>query len=246
MITTVLVDDEPLARAGLRELLSAQADISIVGEAGDGDAAVDLIADSRPDLVFLDIQMPGRSGLDVVRAVSPRHLPAIVFVTAHDRFALEAFEVDALDYLLKPPSAERLHASLDRVRRELATDRPRAEALAGLLDRTEPGARAAGRLVIRDRGRYLLLPHEEIDWIGASGNYVELHSGDRSHLHRETMAALEARLDPGRFRRIHRSTLVNLDRIRSIAPDGAGDFQVTLTDGTTLRMSRRFRERVLK
>jgi len=245
VIATVLVDDEPLARAGLRELLSGVADVQIVGEAGDGDAAVELIAGLRPDLVFLDIQMPGRSGLDVVRSVSARHLPAIVFVTAHDRFALEAFEVDALDYLLKPPSAERLEAALDRVRRELAAGRPQADTIAGLLDRTEPGPRAAGRLVIRDRGRYLLLPDEEIDWIGASGNYVELHAGGTMYLHRETLAALEARLDPGRFRRIHRSTLVNLDRIRSITPDPAGDFHVTLVDGAVLRMSRRFRERVL-
>jgi two-component system LytT family response regulator len=245
VIRAVLVDDEPLARAGLRELLSAVSDVTIVGEAGDGDAAVALIEEARPDLVFLDIEMPGRSGLDVVRAASARHLPAIVFVTAHDRFALEAFEVAALDYLLKPPSAERLETALERVRRELATDRPQAEVIAGLLDRTEPGS-APGRLVIRDRGRYLLLPHDEIDWIAASGNYVELHAGGRSYLHRETMAALEARLDPARFRRIHRSTLVNLDRVRSIAPDAAGDFQLTLTDGTLLRMSRRFRDRVLK
>jgi two-component system, LytTR family, response regulator len=262
MIRTLIVDDEPLARDGLRVRLSREEDVEIVGEAIDGVAAIDAILALTPDLVFLDVQMPGCGGFDVLERVSETHLPIVVFVTAYDQYALKAFDVHALDYLLKPFSDTRFAEALSRVRRAWAseTDRDADERIAALLAARQgmqnANANAAGaasapakayltRLPVKDRDRYLLLRIEEITWIEAAQNYVQIHARRGTFLVRSTMGDLEAQLDPSRFARIHRSTLVNLDRVREIRPGWHGDFDVLLEDDTILKLSRHYRDRVL-
>jgi two-component system LytT family response regulator len=249
-IRTLVVDDEPLAREGLRVSLRHAADVEIVGEAVDGVAAVEAIRAHRPDLVFLDIQMPGLSGFDVLEEVSGIHLPVVIFVTAYDQYAIKAFEVHALDYLLKPFSAARLACALDRARRQLGSDVDREDddRLARLLAARQEAPRGPTyltRIPVKARDRFLLLKMEEVAWIEAAQNYVELHARDGTFLVRGTMNELEARLDPAQFARIHRSTVVNLDRVRDITPTWNGDFDVVLHDGTGLKLSRSYRDRVL-
>jgi two-component system, LytTR family, response regulator len=252
VIRTLIVDDEPLARDGLRVRLQRESDVEIIGEAGDGPGAVDAIRSLHPDLVFLDIQMPGMDGFEILEQVAAEHLPIVVFVTAHDEHALRAFDVHALDYLLKPVADDRFLESLRRARAAMDAETPVAEMrerLAGALD--AQAAATAGspavirRFVVKERGRYLLVPAEEVSWIGAAGNYAEIHARGGAHLVRATIADLAARLDPARFARIHRSTIVQIDRIREIIPEWHGDFDVVMEDGTTLRMSRGFRDRLL-
>ncbi len=247
MIRTVIVDDEPLARAGLRVLMEAEPDIEIVGEAEDGAAAVALITAARPQLVMLDVQMPGGDGFEVLRGIAETHLPVVVFVSAHDQFAIRAFDVHALDYLLKPVVPERLAECLRRVRIELASEvRAGAQALARLLDSGDPRpSELPRRFAVRERDRYVLVPCERIRSIEAAGNYVELHADGRTHLLRSTMAEVLRQLDPQRFARIHRSWIVNIERVASVAPSGNGDFDVSLDDGTVLQMSRNYRDALL-
>ena len=274
VIRTVLVDDEPLAREGLRVRLEREDDIEIVGEADDGQSAVDAILSLRPDLVFLDVQMPGFDGFEVVSRIASTHLPTIVFVTAYDRYALRAFEVHALDYVLKPIAHRRFQEALRRARHEL-TRRERdatpsveangardddslaavADRLRRLLDEREGGSgspvvaidgpRYAVRFTVRDGERYVLVRAADIDWAEASANYVRLHVGPRTYQMRTTMSDLERQLDPVQFTRIHRSAIVNLDRIREIRPEWHGEYEVALTTGTTLRLSRGYRDRLL-
>jgi two-component system LytT family response regulator len=250
-IRTLVVDDEPLAREGLRVSLGHEADVEIVGEAVDGVAAVDAIRAQRPDLVFLDVQMPGLSGFDVLEEIGGIHLPVVIFVTAYDQYAIKAFEVHALDYLLKPFSPARLARALDRARRQLGSDADREDddRLARLLSaRAEPPLRGPAyltRIPVKARDRFLLLKMDEVWWIDAAQNYVELHARGGTFLVRGTMNELEARLDPAQFARIHRSTVVNLDRVRDITPTWNGDFDVVLHDGTALKLSRSYRDRVL-
>jgi two-component system, LytTR family, response regulator len=278
VIRTVVVDDEPLARDGLRVRLGREDDVEIVGEAADGPSAVDAILSLRPDLVFLDIQIPGFDGFDVVARTAANHLPTIVFVTAYDRYALRAFEVHALDYLLKPIAHRRLQEALRRARHELARrdregnpldreapppdgerDRssPAIDGLRSLLDEREsattaalaatggPAPRYALRFTVRDGERYVLLRVADVDWAEASANYVRLHVGPRTYQMRTTMSELERQLDPGQFTRIHRSTIVNLDRVREIRPEWHGEYDVALVTGATLRLSRGYRDRLL-
>jgi len=248
VIRTVIVDDEPLARVGLRMLLKAEPDIEIVGEAEDSTAAVALITETQPQLVMLDVQMPAGDGFDVLRRVGEIHLPVVVFVSAHDRFALRAFEVHALDYLLKPVVPERLAESLRRVRIELASeDRAGARALARLLDGDDPLERRerSRRFAVRERDRFVLVPCERIERIEAAGNYVQLYTGGRTHLLRSTMADVLHQLDPASFVRIHRSWIVNVEGVASVVPSGNGDFEVHLHDGTVLPMSRNYRHTLL-
>ena len=274
VIRTVLVDDEPLAREGLRVRLEREDDIEIVGEADDGQSAVDAILSLRPDLVFLDVQMPGFDGFEVVSRIASTHLPTIVFVTAYDRYALRAFEVHALDYVLKPIAHRRFQEALRRARHEL-TRRERdavpsaegngardddslaavADRLRRLLDEREGGSgspvvaidgpRYAVRFTVRDGDRYVLVRAADVDWAEASANYVRLHVGPRTYQMRTTMSDLERQLDPVQFTRIHRSAIVNLDRIREIRPEWHGEYEVALTTGTTLRLSRGYRDRLL-
>ena len=276
VIRTVLVDDEPLAREGLRVRLGREEDIDIIGEASDGPSAVDAIVELRPDLVFLDVQIPGFDGFDVVSSIASTHLPTIVFVTAYDRYALRAFEVHALDYLLKPIAHRRFQEALRRARYELTRrdqdDLPSrddaegardadtltavADRLRRLLDDREAaggslatpstnGPRYAVRFTVRDGERYVLVRVNDVDWAEASANYVRLHVASRTFQMRTTMSELERQLDPGQFTRIHRSAIVNLDRIREIRPEWHGEYEVALTTGVTLRLSRGYRDRLL-
>ena len=245
-LRAIIVDDEPLARRRLRSLLAGETDVEISGEFGNGRDAVQAIRDLRPDLVFLDIQMPELDGFGVVREVGVAEMPAVVFVTAYDEYALKAFEVHAFDYLLKPVDRDRFAASLRRVRacirgEDSRTLSDRLEALLGGLgiQRQEPQ-----RLPIRKDGRIFLVRPEDIDWLEADGNHVRVHVGKESHLIRETLGKLEARLPDRTFMRIHRSTLVNIARIREIQPWFQGDYVLLLADGTRLTSGRSYRDRV--
>jgi len=243
MIRTLIVDDEPLARDGLRTRLTLSRDVTVVGEAADGIDAVAAIGRLLPDLVFLDIQMPGIDGFEVLARAGREHFPSVVFTTAYDRYALQAFEVHALDYLLKPISARRLEQALDRVRHELQRDEAEDRAkVAALLDsRERDSAGFVSRWAVKQQDRYVLLKADDVDWIEAAANYVRFHARREVFVMRGTLAALEQTLDPARFVRIHRSTIVNVDRVKEIKPEWHGDFDVTLTSGKLLRMSRNYR-----
>ena len=252
-IRTLIVDDEPLARDGLRVRLEREADLELVGEAEDGPAAITAICTEQPDLVFLDVQMPGCDGFDVISEVAEAHLPQFVFVTAYDRYALKAFEVHALDYLLKPITHRRLQDTLRRVRARLRSqpdaagvDRLRALLDARPVDRDHedtPGGYAT-RFTVRDGDRFILLRAAEIDYVDAAANYVQLHAGARTFQVRMTMAELERRLDPRQFARIHRCSIVNLDRVATIGQDWQGEYQVQLASGAAFRLGRTYRHRL--
>ena len=253
-IKAVIVDDEALARDAIRLRLKVEPDIEVVGEAADGGDAVELLRRIHPDLLFLDVQMPVMNGFEVIESVPSDQLPIVVFVTAYDRYALKAFETHALDYLLKPFTASRFHAAIDRARLEVAKsgDRGTHERLVELLEERRR-ARARGidhegashgyltRLAVKRNGRIALVGVADIDWIESSGNYAHR----ASYVVRMTMGELERRLDPARFARIHRSTIVQVDRIQDIIAAWHGDFDVTLRDGTVLRLSRNYRDRLL-
>lgn len=254
-LSALIVDDEALARERIRTLLRRDPDIHVVGEVGDGQAAVRALAESPHDLVFLDVQMPEIGGfevLDTLRSLQETDpeikVPAVVFVTAYDRYALRAFEVHALDYLLKPFDIERFQQTLARVKLQLA--RVCAEALsqelAALLDERRRPTPFVDKFVVRSRGRIVFIHAEEIDWIEAAGNYVAIHVGPRDHLLRETMSHLESQLDPAHFVRIHRSFIVPLDRIRELRVSERGDYEVALRDGTRLASSRTYYGRLRK
>jgi two-component system LytT family response regulator len=245
-IRVLVVDDEPLARSGVRDLVTRDPDLEVVGECGDGPAAVRAIETLRPDLVLLDVQMPGMDGFDVLRAVGADRMPADVFNTAYDKFALKAFEVCALDYLLKPFEDERFASSLARAKRIIAGDEVKrlAARLIGLLE-SRGGAGVPpeapsflSRIAVKTGGSIQLVRVEDIDWIEAADYYSRLHVAGRGHLIRETMAALEARLDPSRFFRVHRSAIVNLDRVKHLQPLQRGTHAVVLADGTRLKLNR--------
>ncbi|MCM2268687.1 MAG: LytTR family DNA-binding domain-containing protein [Thermoanaerobaculia bacterium] len=244
-LRVLIVDDEPLARENLRRLLVHEPDVEIVAEAGDARGAESAIRQLRPDVVMLDVRIRESNGFEVLDRIEPDERPQVVFVSAHDEHAVRAFAVRAIDYLLKPIERPRLQAALERARDTVAARRraleqrrpPRADA---------PDPRgAAGRLsrfVVRSVGKMLLIDVADVDWIEAAGNYVRLHHGGECHLLRETMTALEGRLDPSRFVRIHRSTIVNLDRVKELRHILHGDYAVILRDGTRLTLSRGFRE----
>jgi two-component system LytT family response regulator len=247
MIRALIVDDEPLAREGLKIHLARDKDVTIAGEAGEGRRAVALIASLKPDLVFLDVQMPGLDGFQVVEAIAPTALPTVLFVTAYDQYAIKAFEVHAVDYLLKPFTEERFAAALQRAKEDIAA-RGSQDSRRRLLQLIADRAGAADhlqRFVIRAGEGYRLVSAADVASFEAQGNYVRLKTGTGQHLLRITMAELERRLDPKRFARIHRSTMVNIDRIKEITPAWHGDFEVLLTDGQRLRLSRNFRDRLL-
>jgi two-component system LytT family response regulator len=240
----LVVDDEPLARERLVHFLSGEPDMVLAGEAGSGTEALRRLQADPPDLLLLDIQMPGMSGLEVVRAMGPLAMPPTIFITAFDRHALEAFELCALDYLLKPCERERFQASLDRVRRlrgEGGTQSFRAQLETLLASLRPEGPDHLDRLFVRVGDTQRLLRVQDVRWIEAQDNYVRLHLESENHLVRQTLSNLEARLDPKRFRRIHRSTLVNLDFVKEIHPWFNGQRPAVLQDATTLAISRSYR-----
>jgi len=241
-LKVLIVDDEPPARALLRGYLEAEDDVDIVGEARNGAEAAILTEELHPDLVFLDVQMPEVDGFGYFDLVGVDRAPFVIFVTAYDRYALRAFDVHAIGYLLKPFDRDQFRSALNRCR-ELARRGDRfAPELRAMLDAVRP-QRRADRLMVRQGGRTILVRTDELDWIEAAANYLKLHRGSQTHLLRETMQRLEARLDPARFARIHRSTIVNLDRIAHVEPYFHGDMIVKLHDGTSLTMSRTYRRR---
>ncbi|HZP04064.1 MAG TPA: LytTR family DNA-binding domain-containing protein [Terracidiphilus sp.] len=245
-LTTLIVDDEPLAREGLRALLSKDPEIAAIHEARDGREAVAAIRECSPDLVFLDVQMPEMDGFAVVQAIGADSMPAVVFVTAHDQYAIQAFEINALDYLLKPVIEERFVKALVR-----AKGRIRANAVAdsnrqiiGLLETIASPRNYLKRLAVRSAGKTVFLDAEDVDWIGAAENYVELHAGRSVHLLHVTMNTLEKSLDPEIFLRIHRSTIVKLDRIKDVQSGAHGEYFLTLRDGTQLQSGRTYADRL--
>jgi two-component system, LytTR family, response regulator len=248
-VQTLIADDETPARARLTDLLRHRPDITLIGECADGNEAVELIRTRRPQLLLLDVQMPGLDGFGVLRSTPPAIRPVTIFVTAYDRYAVEAFEAHALDYLLKPFSDQRFYASLDRALTSLrlASDASRVQKLDEVLADRSPADEAGDsldRLVIRTQDRVTLLPIEEIDWIGAAGVYVELHAGGRTYLYRSTLAHLLDRLDPRQFVRVHRSVVVNTGRIVEMRPRGHGDYIIVLRGGSEVGMSRGYRSHV--
>jgi two-component system, LytTR family, response regulator len=245
-IRTLIVDDEPLGRERIRSLIGDDAEIEVVGECSDGMQAVAAIERTRPDLVYLDVQMPEMDGFAVLDAIAGERMPAIIFVTAYDRYAVHAFEVHALDYLLKSFDRERFQDALRRAKEQVrrAQEGLWNERLTGLLEDLQARQTRLTRLVIRSAGRIFFLRVEDIDWLEAAGNYVSIHVGRESHLIRETLQSVEGRLDPEKFLRVHRSTVVNCDRIKELQPLFHGDYVVRLRDGTELTLSRNYREKL--
>ena len=239
-IRTLIVDDEPLARNLIKRLLKAEPEFEIAGECGDGPGAVSAIKQISPDLVFLDIQMPELGGFEVLNQIDRERMPVIIFVTAYDKFSLKAFEVHALDYLLKPVDEERFHRALQRVKTYFGGRANRAihERLAEFMQTMPPQSKSLSRLAVKTDGRILFLKVEEIDWIEAVGNYMGLHVGKENHLLRGRLAELEKKLPANQFFRIHRSSIVNLDRVKEFQPLFKGEGIVVLRDGTRLNASR--------
>jgi two-component system LytT family response regulator len=249
-LTALVIDDEPIARHAVVRLLREDPDIEVAGECGDGVSAVAAIRDLSPDLVFLDIQMPAITGLDVVATIGASRMPATVFVTAYEQFAVCAFEANAVDYLVKPFSRDRFADTLRRAKQRMATARGAdadatariMQALASLQQRDA----YLERVPVREDERVVLVDVDDIVWIKASGNTVRLHLADRVHELRETMAALAARLDPRRFARVHRSAIINIRRVKDIHPWFNGYHVVTMDTGQQLRMSRYQHDAFLK
>jgi two-component system, LytTR family, response regulator len=247
-IRTIVVDDMELARNRLVRYLARHPDVEVIAECGDGTTAIETVRSLAPDLVFLDVQMPECDGFEVARSLGEERVPEIVFVTAFDEFAIKAFEVHAVDYLLKPFSDERLEKTLDTVRRRLQQPRAPQGAphLSDFLRALHPLAKRQRSIIVKANGRSVVLHQNEIDWVEASGNYLKIHAGKESHLIRETMAQFEDRLAPEIFVRIHRSTIVNVSRVRELHPLFNGDQELVLRDGQRLTMSRTFRQRLME
>ena len=239
-IRALIVDDEPLARRSIRRFLNRASGMEIIGQCGDGESAVDAIRSEKPDLVFLDVQMPEMTGFDVIRQIGPEAMPVTIFVTAYDKYAVRAFEMNAIDYLLKPFGEQRFAHALKRAKERLA-GKSNLDDLRVLLAGLQR-AQTDDRLTVSANGRILLINVKDIDWISASGNYAQLHTGNRDYEIRQSLTTLEGRLNPREFIRIHRSTIVNVRRIREIQPWFHGHHLVVLQNGQELRMSRYQRE----
>lgn len=239
-LRVLVVDDEPLVREGIRALLEREVDVQILGEARNGVEALERIRELRPDLVLLDVQMPGVDGLAVVAALEPEERPAIVFVTAHGEHAIRAFDLHAVDYLLKPFDAERFATSLRRARARMAEEK--VDRLEELLATLEHARAYPERLLLKQQGTVVVVLADDIDWIEAADNYVKIHARTGRYMVREPLKQIEAKLDPARFARAHRSAIVNLSRVKSLDPLASGEHVITLTTGTRLTLSRGFRD----
>lgn len=249
---TIIIDDEVLARKRLNSLLATQPDFELIEECANGVEALEAINSLQPDLIFLDIQMPDLDGFGVVRQLSPDNLPLIIFVTAYDQYALKAFEVHAVDYLLKPFDDDRFHAALDHVRAQL--NRPVEstvnQKIFAMLAEIQSGNQknTSGhylkRIAVKSAGTIHFVRSEEIEWIEAAGIYIKLHCGKRTHLMRQTMQQIESQLNPAHFLRIHRSTIINIDAVKSLHPHDHGEYIVRLVNGAELKLSRNYRDRL--
>jgi two-component system, LytTR family, response regulator len=233
-IRTIIVDDEELARRGIKSLLNRFTDVEVIAECCNGREAIDAIRHQVPDLVFLDVQMPGKNGFEVMAECGELHRPYVIFVTAYDQYAIQAFDVDALDYVLKPLDEQRFTDALGRARRELA--RARDDRSMNVID----------RITVKANGKLVVLKLKDIDWVEAEQDYVSLHVGSKTYLLRDTIAALEEQIAPAGFVRIHRSTLLNVDRVRELHPLTKGEYTVILHNGTELKLSRNYRDAVEK
>ena len=244
-LTVLIVDDEPLAREGLRMLLAQDPEIAAVQEAKNGREAVQRVREGRPDQVFLDVQMPEMDGFSVIHEIGAEQIPAVVFVTAHDQYAIRAFEINAIDYLLKPVTEERFAQSLARAKARLRSSEPRQQnQILSLLETIAAPSRYLNRIAVLSAGKTSFLYVEEVDWIRAAENYVELHVAQASHLLHVAMNTLEKSLDPDTFLRIHRSLIVNLRRVKQIQPVSHGEYMLLLHDGVRLQSGRTYHERV--
>lgn len=244
-IRVLVVDDEPHARRGMRSLLESESDVSIVGEAADGAQAVARIKDRRPDLVFLDVTMPGRSGLGVIDEVGAASMPRVIFVSAYAQYAIPAFDSNAVDYVLKPFTDERFRLAVQRARQQVHMERSSRRTPGsgdGRLTATRSEQGFLERFTLKDGDILRVFRVEQINWIEADEYYIKFHIGDARYLVRATLSALEKQLPPHRFARIHRSTIVNVEQVAALEPLFQGDCTVVLKDGTRLRMSRRRRE----
>jgi two-component system LytT family response regulator len=244
-MTILLVDDEPLAREGLRELLNPDPEVTAIYEARDGREAVHAIRGRRPDLVFLDVQMPEMDGFAVVAEIGPEQMPPVVFVTAFDKYAIQAFEINALDYLLKPVTEKRFLEAVNRAKsRALRPAEEGSQQIRLLLETIGAPRKYPRRLAVRSAGKTVFVEIEKIDWAEAAENYVQLHVGRATHLLHVTMNVLEDAFDPEMFLRIHRSLIVNVNRIKELQPVSHGEYMVTLHDGVRLQSSRSYQEKV--
>jgi len=249
-ITTLIADDEPLARDGLREMLAKDPEVGSIHEARDGRQAVEAIQQFRPDLVLLDVQMPEMDGFDVLRSIGAEQMPAVVFVTAHDKYAIQAFEINAIDYLLKPVMEERFVKALARGKSRIQSNaagggNPQlSHEIVALLETLAAPRSYVKRLAVRAAGKTSLLNVADVDWIAAAENYVELHAGRQTHMLHVTLQALERSLDPECFLRIHRSLIVNLSRINALEPIAHGEYVVTLETGVRLQSGRTYSGRL--
>lgn len=243
-IRTLIVDDEPLARKRIKRLLVGEPDLSIIGECGTGREAIQVIQETSPDLLFLDIQMPGIGGFEVLQSIPADRIPATVFITAYDQHALKAFEVHALDYLLKPFKEERFKEAVERARTQLTRNgAPDAmTGLAALITKLRAQKNHLTRFMVKSSNRVVLVKASEVDWIESASNYALLHVGDHTHIVRETMQALEAKLCSKTFQRISRSVIVNLERVKELQPMGKGQYVIILANGKRLTMSRGIRD----
>lgn len=245
-IRALIVDDESLARERIRDMLAADDEIEILGDCANGQEAIEAIKHHAPDLVFLDVEMPGIDGFAVLETLQPATLPVIIFVTAYDQYAVKAFEVYALDYLLKPFDRERFEKAVRRAKAHIQNEKSEhiTQRILSALEEIKTKPVHLERLVIKMNGHVFFVKAEEIDWLEAEGNYVRLHAGKESYLLRDTISALETQLDPKRFVRVHRSAIVNVDRIQELQPWFHGEYRIILREGVQLTLSRSYREKL--